>query len=650
MEIEPYMNNPRNSRQARSDRQLVHNSAQLDLFRAPVPALAKTHPSSYPPEEEEPYPSYTATTKEGIGKEFPSFVQSAKILKTLAQMDQLPASGQPAESPPPMQPEQIPQPEPSPDSRLSSYDFSRLSNPRAHRLRDFQSDAILFALENGNALIKLPTGTGKTEIEFYLAAEALKNGMVLLIADKINLDTQHENEARKPGIGFDLSRVRIAVATGDSRNRKRDPAAFYEDADLVIGTPETIANDIRRKFLDLSIVSLAIFDEVHHAVKQDAYAVVARACLGHAKPIPCIGLSASPAENEEALERLLDLFQTRALLVGDRNKISRYFVRPDVLPKFIKLEETRIEALKLLAQMSRKKIRELMGEMDEAGIEYDKEPLEEMLDKSQPFPRFRDMGALKLAIAQMIEEERSIKYYNNPELESAYKASSIHASIVKLRRAFFYLERCGTEDFMDFASTLEKEAERKIPVLASEAIVDDPLFMECKSMCSALQDHPKVDFLIKLLSGTDDQAIVFVETRALARKLTALINDRVFDGKKLARAYVGKKGMTSREQERIRDEFESGKYKVLVATSAAEEGLHLPMVKVVVNYCVPEMVKSYEQRQGRIRGEGKSFTLVSDTGGEIPGGETISYYALRAKNRKINRILDSISESREGRE
>ncbi len=636
--------------QRRPANQMAHNLAQLDLFTVPPSAPAKISFISARPEEEEPYPSYTATKKDGIGSEFPPFVPKAKILKNPAQVDQYPEPNQRAEPPTPLQLEQIPQSEQSPDSRLSPFDFSRLSTPRIYELRDFQADAILFALENGNALVKLPTGTGKTEIEIYLTAEAIQRGKVLLLADKINLGAQHENEFRKPGIGLNPEHVRIAVATGESLNRKRNPSAFYDGADLIIGTPETIANDIRTKVLDLSKVSLAIFDEVHHAVKQDAYAIVARACMGYAKPVRCVGLSASPAENVEALERLLDLFQTRALLVGDGKKISRYFVKPVVSPKFIRLEDDRVEALKLLAQMSRKKIRELTNEMNEAEIDYDKDPLEQMLEKNHPFPRFRDMGALKLAIAEKIEEERSINYYKNPELEAAYRASSIHASIVKLRRAFFYLERCGTEDFMNFASTLQKEAERKIPVLASEAIVNDPLFGKCKNMCSGLQDHPKTDFLIRLLSGTDKQAIVFVETHALARKLTAIINDEIFDGKKLARAYVGKKGMASREQDRIRDDFESGKYRILVATSAAEEGLHLPMVKVVVNYCVPDMVKSYEQRQGRIRGEGKSFTLVSDTGGEIPGGETVSYYALRAKTRKINGILDSISESREERE
>ncbi len=110
-----------------------------------------------------------------------------------------------------------------------------------------------------------------------------------------------------------------------------------------------------------------------------------------------------------------------------------------------------------------------------------------------------------------------------------------------------------------------------------------------------------------------------------------------------AMQFVGKKeGVTIADQQRVIADFRAGKFRVLVATSIAEEGLDIPGVDAVVFYePVPSEIRTI-QRMGRAGRMNFGNVVIM-----VARGTKDERYLLVSKSRegKMHDIVSQINES-----
>jgi dsRNA-specific ribonuclease/ERCC4-related helicase len=133
----------------------------------------------------------------------------------------------------------------------------------------------------------------------------------------------------------------------------------------------------------------------------------------------------------------------------------------------------------------------------------------------------------------------------------------------------------------------------------------------------------KLARLVAVLSRPFEQAIVFVQRRETAHQLALELRSRKISAQSLV-GIAGKarklpNGQYGADEEEIRNQlsvfkaFSAKQFKVLVATAAAEEGIDVPQVDLVVAYDGSVSLRSFVQSKGRCRAEKSRFLVLCDT-------------------------------------
>ena len=122
-----------------------------------------------------------------------------------------------------------------------------------------------------SSLMVMPTGFGKTAVEWMAMAEHLRKGVekIVLIAPTTGLVDQQRTMAVER---LRIDGERIVAYTGETGPDKRK--ALWDAATVVMATPQVIRNDASNGLIDLTRVGLLIMDEAHHATGNHAYAQV----------------------------------------------------------------------------------------------------------------------------------------------------------------------------------------------------------------------------------------------------------------------------------------------------------------------------------------------------------------------------------------
>ncbi|MGV8176701.1 MAG: DEAD/DEAH box helicase family protein [Candidatus Bilamarchaeaceae archaeon] len=161
--------------------------------------------------------------------------------------------------------------------------------PRRYQLEIYNS-----ILRNGNTLVVLPTGLGKTLIALMLINDYSKKGKCLFLSPTKPLCKQHADSIKKI-----LKTEDLALVSGEVSASKRK--SEYERP-IIISTPQTIRNDIENRIFDPKSVLLCIFDEAHRSVGDYAYTQVSEALKDNAL---LVGLTASPGGRNDRIKEVL---------------------------------------------------------------------------------------------------------------------------------------------------------------------------------------------------------------------------------------------------------------------------------------------------------------------------------------------------------
>ncbi len=135
---------------------------------------------------------------------------------------------------------------------------------------------------------------------------------------------------------------------------------------------------------------------------------------------------------------------------------------------------------------------------------------------------------------------------------------------------------------------------------------------------------------------------MFTEYADTADWLVKVFGDAGFT----ARRYSGADDHTTRD--RIREDFQQGRFEVIVSTDAGNEGIDLQAARVLVNWDIPWSLVTLEQRMGRIHRIGQPhrvtlYNLIAKGTREGEAHERLLDRLVEAANELGGRMFDSLN-------
>ena len=449
-----------------------------------------------------------------------------------------------------------------------------------------------------NTLVVLPTGLGKTMIAVMLAAHRLKehpDKKILVLAPTKPLVQQHERTFREY---LDLPENGFALFTGAVSPEQR--AQRWHEARVVFSTPQGLENDVLSSRIRLTDVALIVFDEAHRAVGDYAYVFLAAQAQKQAHSLRVLALTASPGTSEEeitevckslGIEEIEVRAQTDADVAPYVQELDIHWCEVDLPPEFA---ETR----KLLADAHEARVAQL---------------------RSMNLLQGKFVGKRVLLELQGRLQGELAKGFRDPE---SMQAVSVAAQALKIGHAIELLDTQGLSALGKYFQGLREQAtagQSKAVVQVVSDVRVKTAQVKVAALIERQIEHPKLRELRRIILAHahrqgDVKIIVFTQYRDQATRIIEAVRELNIT----AHLFVGQQkkgdtGMSQKEQRAMLDRFASGEFRVLVATSVAEEGLDIPKVDLVLFYePVPSAIRTVQRRGRTGRGErGEVIVLVA---------------------------------------
>ncbi len=447
-----------------------------------------------------------------------------------------------------------------------------------------------------STLVVLPTGMGKTIIALMVIADVKNHnpdGKILLLAPTKPLVHQH---------AVDIEELMLlgkpAEFTGEVKPSLR--AEQWNKNDVIVSTPQVIRNDLMSHSISLEDVALIVFDEAHRAVGGYAYVFIGER-YKEEKGLS-LGLTASPGSEAEQIISVCECLGFNQVEIRTKYDadVFNYVKKREYQWLTVSLPPKQRQIVNNLKDLRKK----LLKDMQKHGF---------FKRKNLEYISKRDILKVNGKIRGLL---------NSGGKKHLYTAASVVASLLKLDHAIDLAETQGPDSLRDFVEKMENQAEGRGGTLASKRILNSDEFIRTMKLLEEVErDHPKIDKAIEeireqLAQKNDSKVIAFTSYRHTAMKLKDKLNQ--VEGIKAAR-FVGQankegdKGLKQSEQIAAIEDFESGVYNVLVATSVGEEGLDIPATDLVLLFePVASEIRTI-QRRGRTarRRKGKVTVLIT---------------------------------------
>ena len=485
-----------------------------------------------------------------------------------------------------------------------------------------------------NTLVVLPTGLGKTAIALRVIAQSLlaqPTRSVLFLAPTRPLVVQHARS-----VASTLFAPEPLTLTGAIPPNRR--AELLRPPQVVVATPQVIANDLADGAFPLGTFGLIVVDEAHRAVGDYPYVAIARANR-EGPNARVLAMTASPGGS---LARIRE--------VWNHLGIERFEYRtdrsPDVVPY---IHGIGVETVEVPVPVE---VRDLALRLRAAA--------------QRPIDTLRHLGlvpsgevgrrALLEAGARLHGAIAGARASGSPAPQ-LWTAVTAQATAMKALHALELIESQGVDSLREF---LRRQApvpgRRTTP--AQRAFLSDPDVVEVARRLAGLTiEHPKLATAQRIVGDElhrhpQARAIVFAQYRDTVDRLVEEFG-RVGDPAVRPARFVGQAtrgeeaGLSQREQIRVLDAFRSGTVNVLVATSVAEEGLDVPATDLVVFYePTPDVIRTIQRRgrTGRAR-TGRVVVLVAE------GTRDVGLQrAASARERRMHAMLEEVqAEAERGR-
>ena len=450
-----------------------------------------------------------------------------------------------------------------------------VSHPRLKNgveARAYQLDAAKECL-SGSTLLVMPTGLGKTAVQWMAMAENLEGkGKIVLVAPTTGLVAQ---QAKMAKTFIDIEEDKIITLTGQIRPNSRED--MWKDAKIIMATPHVIRNDALSGRILLSDIDLLICDEAHHATGSNSMAQLGDLYLQASNNPKVLAASASPGVKSSNVLEVIKRLGIERLHVTKRDDD---LVKPYVTE--MSIDENRILLPDLLLSTIL--------------------PLKVLLDEEVEF--LRRSGFLiytgRVTAAALDEAQRRVSAAINRGDVRGFDAAKRISDLRRLIRLIDLLETQGLQCAIMYLTRARNDKDRKTKRFLS--------LPQVSTFYSDFKDHeeihPKPKIVQKMVADslrTGGKVIIFTEYRdTVDNLLESLSGENIHPGRFVGQASKGSQlGMKQSEQIEQLERFRNGEINVLVATSVGEEGLDVPAADCVILYePVPSAIRAI-QRRGR---------------------------------------------------
>ncbi|MGP8336791.1 MAG: DEAD/DEAH box helicase [Methanosarcinaceae archaeon] len=508
---------------------------------------------------------------------------------------------------------------------MTTYIKHSLVRPDTVEQRLYQLNLAGTAL-SASSLVVLPTGLGKTIIALLVIVSRLEKigGKVLILSPTKPLVEQHASFLKNALL---LPEEEILTFTGTLPPVKR--AEMWENGKVIVSTPQVIENDLLTKRIKLNDVSHITFDEAHRAVGNYAYTYIAEKYFEQADNPLILGITASPGSQNEKIAEVCEALHVRSVAVKTETD-------SDVAPY---VHEIEIEWKRVDLPDELEKLKDLLENvLDDRFTKLSKLGFSMQYHKNASK---RDLLALQKQLQSRLR--------GNPN-PAIYGALSILAEILKVNHAVEVIETQGVEALSKYMERLENEAYSKSGSKASKRLAEDLYIKQLTHRLKECEiEHPKLDKVREIVreefeNNPDSRVIVFTNYRDTAKMVTNALSgiENVLPVRFVGQASKYKdKGLNQKQQVEIIENFKSGVYNTLVATSVAEEGLDIPATNLVLFYePVPSEIRSI-QRKGRTGRKHKGRVVVLITKGTR---DEAYYWSSNYKERRMQSNMQQLQE------
>ena len=487
-------------------------------------------------------------------------------------------------------------------------------------LREYQK-AIIETASNHNTLVVIPTGMGKTIIALFLVMkrfEKFPRSKMLFLAPTRPLAEQHLNTFKKnlPELYGDM---RLFTGKVDSKKRQE----LWKTADIIFSTPQCIANDLKKKRIDLKEVSLLIEDEAHRCLKNYAYTYVARIYQEESRMPLILGITASPGSDKHTISTICKNLGIERIEIRNRHS-------DDVKPY---IQELETEIIKVELPTELKIIQTHLKNI------Y-KKKVEELQKRKLLFARPTKTTILELQARIAKNLSNGNKHFN------MLRGIALCAQAIKVSHAIELLETQSISSLYNYLKSLIDKAETKSAVNLIKDMDFSSAYLITSKLYNENIEHPKIEKLKEIMRDVKEKrTIVFSHYRDTISKIKQELDSiGVISEMFVGQQKKGNSGLSQEEQQSIIERFKSGEISCLISTSIGEEGLDLPEVHLVVFYePVPSAIRKIQRtgRTARLKPGKIIFLITKDSLDES------HYWSAHHKEKKMYGILNELKEELE---
>ncbi|KAL2759412.1 hypothetical protein ACRALDRAFT_1074287 [Sodiomyces alcalophilus JCM 7366] len=487
-------------------------------------------------------------------------------------------------------------------------------NPRAYQLE------MLAESLKQNIIVAMDTGSGKTQVAVMRIREELETGdpnkIIWFLARTVALCSQQHNVI-KSQLPVAQTRLLLGVDNIDAWSDQETWDTILLNTRIVVSTPQILHDALTHGFITMQRLSLLVFDEAHHCVKNDVGKQIMEKFYHNSKqaglPIPHIlGLTASPVmgsrlDGIETLERVLDAVCKGPTL--HRGELLSHVKKPTLELAYYESKSESVDiprsilslrgAFRSLDIQEDPYVKYLLGQ----GTDRSRRKLERVLERWDTYTQ-NQIRTFTQRSSQLLRELGSwaAEYYVWKVIEDAKSALVSRES--------------------DFVSWTDEEKQYLAKCLGQ---VEPVLRTEADLTREAVSD--KVVLLMEnlLLHGDDDTlGIVFVKERTTATVLAHLLASHPLTRHRYPRVgvvvgisqFAAKRkdiwDLSRTEEFQSLQRFRNGEVNLLVATNVLEEGIDVPACNLVVCFDQPDNLKSFIQRRGRARQRDSRLVILVD--------------------------------------
>ncbi|KAF2403985.1 P-loop containing nucleoside triphosphate hydrolase protein [Trichodelitschia bisporula] len=469
------------------------------------------------------------------------------------------------------------------------------------KTRDYQFNIVQKGLFN-NLLVALPTGLGKT----FIAATIMlnwwrwtKDAQIVFVAPTKPLVEQQVQAC------FNIAgipRSDTTMLTGDVHSSLR--AEEWQSKRVFFMTPQTFLNDLTTGTADPKKIVLVVVDEAHRGTGGYAYVKVIKFIRRFNESFRVLALTATPGGNVETVQHVIDGLDISHIEIRTEQSLDiREYVHKRRIDKLS--FENSDEMLEVMDLYS-KAVKPVLEVINGQNAYWVKDPLQltpygltmarqqwnnSDAGRHAAMPVKGMVNAIMTLLASIAHSMELLKYHGIGPFYQALKN---------------FREETHTSNKSKWRKKIDEHPDFERMMVRLQAWTSDPEFVGHPKLVAAKEEI--LNHFMDAGEGTDREQsstriMLFAHFRDSAEEIAKvlgrhapMIRPHVFVGQASSK---NSEGMSQKKQLQIIEDFKSGKFNVLIATSIGEEGLDIGEVDLIICYDSKSSPIRMLQRMGR---------------------------------------------------